>query len=131
MRFYFWQLLAVWWFSRIPASAGLLAKKPVISAETFTCLHGFSHYRDPELYKLWKQEDILDLKLLADAIIAQGVNQIVWHGMPFNPVGENNEFYAAVHIGADAKLAKDLAQFNQYLTHLCRIMQTGKTLFTS
>lgn len=115
-------------FSRIPASAGVLANKPVISAETFTCIYGFSHIRDAKLLKLWKHEDINDLKLLADAIIAHGVNQIVWHGMPFNSVGGDTEFYAAVHVGPDSSFAGLLPQFNRYLNNICRIMQTGKTL---
>lgn len=115
-------------FSRIPASAGVLADKAVISAETFTCIYGFSHYRDPNLCELWKQEDINDLKLLADAIFANGVNQIVWHGMPFNAADDQTEFYAAVHVGQDSAIADSLPQFNRYMDDICQIMQAGKTM---
>lgn len=115
-------------FSRIPASAAALTGKPVVSAETFTCTYGFSHVVDSELRRLWKNEDIGDLRLLADAIVANGVNQIVWHGMPFNPTGGDCEFYAAVHVGPDSGFADMLPEFNRYLARLCGVMQGGKTL---
>jgi alpha-L-rhamnosidase len=114
-------------FSRIPASSAALADKPVVSAETFTCLYGFTSPRHPEAYQFWKREQVADLKLLADAVIANGVNQIVWHGMPFKPAGENHEFYASAHVGPDAAFVDQLAGFNSYLETLCGIMQLGTT----
>lgn len=114
-------------FARIASSAAAAHGKPVVSCETFTCIYGFSHLRDPALHRLWKREDLLDLRLLADAVIANGVNQVVWHGMPYNPPGQNVEFYAAVHVGPDSGIADSLFQLNRYLTHLCGVMQGGRT----
>ena len=95
-------------FSRIAASAAALSGKPVVSAETFTCLYGFVTRANLEPYRYWHKEQVADLKLLADALFAQGVNQIVWHGMPFNGPGGRNEFYASVHVGPDAAFAAEL-----------------------
>ena len=112
-------------FSRIPASAAALSGKPVVSAETFTSIYGFitASFRRPLLY--WKREQVADLKLLADAIFAHGVNQIVWHGMPFNPPGGTNEFYASVHVGPDACFAQELPAFNRYLETVSTVLKLG------
>lgn len=109
------------WFSRIPASAGCLASRPVVSCETFTCMYGF-----PD--KHFKKEQIGDLKLLFDAVVANGVNQIVWHGMPFNPVQKpTNAFFASVHVGPDASFADQLPAFNHYMETVCGIMRLGRS----
>jgi len=86
-------------FSRIPASAAALSEKPVVSCETFTCIYGFTGPRHLEALKYWKRENVADLKLLADAVFANGVNRIVWQGMPFNAPGGPQEFFASVHVG--------------------------------
>jgi hypothetical protein len=114
-------------FSRIAASAAALSDKTVVSAETFTCIYGFTSPRHPEAYQFWKRDQVADLKLLADAVIANGVNQIIWHGKPYNPEGEKHEFYASVHVGPDAAFVEELAGFNSYLETLCGIMQLGTT----
>ncbi len=107
-------------FARIAASAAALAGRAVVSCETFTCLYGFpdDHFRD---------ELTADLRLLADAAIAHGVNQIVWHGMPYNPPGGANTFFATTHVGPDSAFAADLPAFNAYLTDLCARMRQGQT----
>lgn len=108
-------------FSKIVASAAALSGKPLVSSETFTCLYGFpaEHFAE---------EQTADLKLVADALFANGVNQIIWHGMPFNPVGVDSiHFYATVHVGKDGNLAKDLKPFNAYLTKVSQVLQKGKT----
>lgn len=110
-------------FSRIPASAAALTGKPVVSAEAFTCLYGWIPYPGPGPHQ--KQERLADIKLLADALIANGVNQIFWHGMPFNPAAGNNQFYASIHVGPDSPFAGRLADFNEYLTRACSIMRRG------
>ena len=112
-------------FSRIAASAAVLSGKPVVSCETFTCMHGFSHLADFRLYPLWKNEDIHDLKLLADSVIANGVNQIVWHGMPFHTPGDGIEFYAGTHVGPDSGFVASIPAFNRYLSDVCTVMQSG------
>lgn len=110
-------------FSRIPASAAALANKPVVSCETFTCLYGFPSH-------MAHQEQVADLKLLADGLFAQGVNQIIWHGMPYNPLSEVNqcEFYASVHVAHDCSFQEHLPAFNGYLTKVCGILKQGLTL---
>jgi hypothetical protein len=108
-------------FSKIVASAAALSGKPVVSSETFTCMYGF-----PDVH--FMKEQTADLKLVADALFANGVNQIIWHGMPFNPRGVDTiHFYATVHVGGKGNLSKDLKPFNDYLTRVSQIMQKGKT----
>jgi hypothetical protein len=113
-------------FSRIPASAAALAGKPVVSCETFTCIYGFITPWNAEPVRYWRKENVADLKLLADALFAQGVNQVVWHGMPFNGPGGRNEFYASVHVGPDAGLAADLPAFNAYLEAVSGVLRLGR-----
>lgn len=112
-------------FSRIPASVGALTGKPVVSTECFTCCYGYSHYFDPALQAYWKREDPSDLRLLADAVLAHGVNHVVWHGMPYRPAGKETEFYAAVHVGPDSGFAAALPTLNRYLEEACRVLQSG------
>jgi hypothetical protein len=114
-------------FSRIAASAAALSGKTTVSAETFTCLYGFVTPRNLEPYLYWHKEQVADLKLLADALFANGVNQIVWHGMPFNPPGGRNEFYASVHVAPDCAFAADLPGFNRYLELVSSFLKLGRT----
>lgn len=108
------------WFSRIPASSAVLANRPIVSCETFTCLYGFSReYR--------RKEQILDLKLLADALFANGVNQIIWHGMPYFDKEKTGEFYTTTHVGPDSTFIDDLRGFNDYLTQISEYMKMGQT----
>lgn len=114
-------------FSRIAASAAALSGKPLVSAESFTCLYGF---RGPTLRQAcacWRKEQTADLKLLADALFAHGVNQIVWHGMPYNPPGGKQQFFASVHVGPDCAFAAELPRFNRYLETVSAVMRTGRT----
>ena len=79
-------------------------------------------------FKLRGKEQVADLKLIADALFANGVNQVVWHGMPFNPVGiDTIMFYASVHVGKKGKLSKDIAGFNEYMGRVSRYMKKGST----
>jgi hypothetical protein len=106
-------------YALIPASAAALSGKKVVSSETFTCLYGFPDVGLGE-------ERTTDLKLVADALFAHGVNQIVWHGKPFNPEGEDDQrFYATVHVGPSGALAGDLAGFNEYMQKVSRVMRRG------
>jgi hypothetical protein len=108
-------------FNRIPASAALLSGKKHVSAETFTCLYGW-----PRNYI--RQEQTADLKLLADALFANGVNHIIWHGKPHNPVGQDTiNFYASVHVGKDGSLAEEIPAFNAYLEKVSGYMKNGHT----
>ena len=111
-------------FNRIPASAAAIAGKPIVSAETFTCLYGWprNHMR---------QEQVADLKLLADALFANGVNQIVWHGKPHTRRGarDSTNFYATVHLGDSSTLTPHLKEFNAYLERVAYHMRRGKPYY--
>lgn len=116
------------WFSRIPASAAALTGRPIVSCESFTCLYGFIHPGNIQPIRYWHRENIADLKLLADALFAQGINQILWHGMPFNGPGGRAEFYASVHVGPDAAFAAELPAFNAYLEQVSTFLRLGNPL---
>jgi len=110
-------------FSVIAASAAAKAQKPVVSCETFTCMYGWMPSPGPGPYL--KNERILDLKLLVDATFAQGVNRIVWHGMPYNPPSENLSFYATVHVGPEGALSEHIPGFNRYIEEISCYMSRG------
>ena len=112
-------------FSRIATSAAALAERPIVSCETFTCIYGFISPQNVAPYRFWRREQVADLKLLADSLFAHGINQIVWHGMPYNPAGGRVEFYASVHVGPDAVFADELPAFNGYLTAVSAAMRRG------
>ncbi|OFY52699.1 MAG: hypothetical protein A2X22_07365 [Bacteroidetes bacterium GWF2_49_14] len=109
------------YFTRIVASAAALAGKNIVSAETFTCLYGWPREH-------MREEKVTDLKIVADALFAHGLNQIVWHGMPFNTKGSDTiSFYATVHVGKAGALSKEIPAFNQYLETLSGYMRKGKS----
>lgn len=111
-------------FARIPASAALLGDKKYVSSETFTCIYGWKRWPGPGPKQ--KQEQVADLKLVADALFANGVNHIFWHGMPYNKKGDSAIFYASVHVGPDAGFADELPAFNKYMEKVSDIMSRGK-----
>jgi len=112
-------------FSQLAASAAALAGKAVVSAETFTCLYGWKPRPGPGPHQ--GEELTADLKLLADGLFANGVNFILWHGMPYNPPGGGNRFYASVHVGPDSGFADELPAFNAYLEQVSGILRRGRT----
>jgi hypothetical protein len=106
-------------YSNIVASAAGLSGKKVVTSETFTCLYGWPRDHHSE-------EQTADLKLLADAIFANGVNHIIWHGKPYNPAGQDSvKFYASVHVGKSGSLAKEIPEFNGYLEKVSYYMKKG------
>lgn len=106
-------------YSNLVASAASLSGKRIVTAETFTCLYGW-----PRIHLA--EEQTADLKLLADALFANGVNQIIWHGKPYNPVGEDTiKFYASVHIGSSGSLAPEIPAFNRYLQKVSAVLKKG------
>ena len=111
-------------FATFAASAAALAGQPVVSAEAFTCLYGWEPCPGPGPFQ--KAEQLADLKLVADALLANGVNQFVWHGMPYNPPGGSNRFYATTHVGPDSPWADRLPAFNRYLEQVCTAMRRGR-----
>ncbi len=117
-------------FSLIPLSAAVLSGKKTITAESFTCTYGFPSKNDNGKIdnKYLKQEQTADLKLVADALFANGVNQIIWHGKPFNGKGVDSvSFYATVHVGKAGNLWNEISEFNNYLSKVCKYLRAGKT----
>jgi hypothetical protein len=113
-------------YSRIPASAAALSGKAVVSAEAFTCLYGWNPYPGPGPHQ--GEEQIADMKLLADALFANGVNHIFWHGMPYQAQAGKvaNRFYATVHVGPDSGFAAEIPAFNGYIERVCGYMKQGR-----
>ncbi len=108
-------------FNSIPASAVLLNGKKVVSAETFTCIYGWPDNN-------MRKEQTADLKMVTDALFANGVNHIVWHGKAHNPKDQDSvNFYATVHIGKDGALASEMQAFNNYLATISDIMKRGSS----
>jgi len=108
-------------FSKVVASAACLSGKKVITSETFTCLYGW-----PRVFM--GEEQTADLKLVCDALFANGTNHIIWHGTPYNPIGiDTVNFYASVHVGSKGSLTEELPVFNSYMEKISQIMKTGKT----
>jgi hypothetical protein len=108
-------------FCTIPASAALLSGKNAVSSESFTCLYGW-----PRDYI--REEQTADLKLVADALFANGINHIIWHGKPHNPKDQDTvNFYASTHIGPAGSFAGELPQFNKYLETVSSYMKKGFT----
>ena len=112
-------------FSIIPASAAALTGKRVVSSEAFTCMYGWVAKPGPGQHQ--GEEQVADLKMLADALFANGVNQIFWHGTPYNPPGGHNRFYATTHVGPDAAFAAQLPAFNAYMEQVCDVLKRGVT----
>lgn len=108
-------------YARIVSSAACLASKNIVSSETFTCLYGF-----PATYL--RQEQTADLKMVADALFAQGVNHHVYHGMPYNPKGSDSiEFFATTYFGPNGSLTPELPAFNAYIEKVSGVLRKGKT----
>ncbi|MEM1319244.1 MAG: glycosyl hydrolase [Bacteroidota bacterium] len=108
-------------YSLIVSSAACLASKPMVSSETFTCMYGF-----PATYL--REEQTADLKMVADAMFAQGVNQHFYHGMPYNPAGVDSiDFFATTYFGPGGSLEPELPAFNAYMEQVSETMQKGRT----
>jgi hypothetical protein len=108
-------------YSLIVSSSACLASKRMVSSETFTCMYGF-----PATYL--RKEQTADLKMVADALFAQGVNHHFYHGMPYNPVGSDTiEFFATTYFGPGGSLTPELPAFNAYMEKVSGILQKGKT----
>jgi hypothetical protein len=111
-------------FSQFAASAAAIAGRRIASAESFTCLYGWKPHPGPGPHQ--GEEQIADIKLVADALFANGINFIIWHGMPYNAAGGSNRFHASVHVGPDSSFAPELPGFNRYLEQVSTIMRQGR-----
>jgi hypothetical protein len=108
-------------FCALPSSASLLSRKKYTSAEAFTCIYGW-----PRDYM--RKEQTADLKLVADALFANGINHFVWHGKPHNEAQSDSvNFYATTHIGSISPMATEFTEFNNYLERVSDYMSLGKT----
>ncbi|MEO6130217.1 MAG: glycosyl hydrolase [Saprospiraceae bacterium] len=108
-------------YSRIVSSSACLASKKLVSSETFTCMYGF-----PATYL--RQEQTADLKMVADALFAQGVNHLVYHGMPYNPRGsDTTDFFATTYFGPGGSLTPELPAFNSYIEKVSGLLEKGRT----
>ncbi|MEP6794380.1 MAG: glycosyl hydrolase, partial [Saprospiraceae bacterium] len=108
-------------YSRIVSSSACLASKKLVSSETFTCMYGF-----PATYL--RQEQSADLKMVADALFAEGVNHLIYHGTPYNPKGSDTiDFFATTYFGPGGNLTPELPAFNAYIEKVSGIMEKGKT----
>jgi len=118
-------LLFETFFSAIPGSAAALGSRPVVTCETFTCIYGYAPWPAPSPHH--GEEKVEDMKLMADAVFANGVNHIVWHGMPYNAPGGTNAFYATTHVGPDSGFVDRLPAFNAYMTDAAEFVKLGRT----
>jgi hypothetical protein len=75
-----------------------------------------------------RREQTADLKMVADALFAEGVNQHVYHGSPYNPKGVDSiDFFATTYFGPGGSLEAELAAFNAYMEKVSGLMQKGRT----
>ena len=120
-------------FSKIAASAATLADRDAVTAETFTCAYGWTSLR----YNNFRghsphqgKEQIADLRLICDALFANGTNQIIWHGMPFNHLGDTtNYFYTTCQVSMHPEnnlTGQPLTDFNRYMTTVSDYMRRGE-----
>jgi len=112
-------------FALLAASAAAFHDRPLVSSETFTCIYGW--VPTPQTPPGLAEELVEDLRCVADAQFAWGVNRVVWHGKPFSTEEDPKRFYASVHLGDDGKLKKDLKSFNGYLEKVSDYMSRGET----
>ncbi len=102
---------------RLASSAGNVYNKPIISNESFTWL------RFPRYIVTLEQ-----IKVAADSIFVDGMNQIVNHGFTYNPTeGEEWPFYASSHICDKNTWWPFYKQMGSYIQRVSDFMQRGKT----
>nr|GEU28681.1 hypothetical protein [Tanacetum cinerariifolium] len=105
-------------FTRLATSAGHLFNRPVISAETWTWLHSPAFAATP-----------LDMKVEADRMLLQGVNQFIGHGWPYTPPGvaePGYAFYAAAVFNNHQPWWNVMPDVNAYLTRTSYLMRQGR-----
>ncbi len=110
-------------FAAFASSAAAQAGARVVACESFTCLYGWRRW--PGLGPHQGEEYWPDIRLTADAMFANGVNHVVWHGMPFRRNDRPSRFYASVHLGPDAAYVAQLPALNGYFAAISRLMQQG------
>lgn len=103
---------------RLASSAGNVYHKPIISNESFTWLRFPRFTETPE-----------QIKVAADAIFVDGMNQIVNHGFTYNPEnGEEWPFYASSHICSKNTWWKFYKNISDYIHRVSYFLQKGSTV---
>lgn len=105
-------------FTRLATSAGHLYNRPVISAETWTWLNSPAFSATP-----------LDMKVEADRMLLQGVNQFVGHGWPYTPPGAQEpgySFYAAAVFNDHQPWWNVMPDVNAYLQRTSYLLRQGQ-----
>ena len=101
---------------RLASSAGHLYGKPVISNESFTWL------RFPRFTETLEQ-----IKIAADSILTDGINEIVNHGYSYSPKeGEPLYFYASSTISHTNPWWPYYHSIARYLNRVCHFLRLGK-----
>jgi len=110
---------------RLAASAGHLYGRPIISSESFTCLYGW-----PNVRQFAERPD--DLKLLADAQFACGINRVLFHGYASSPpeVGDSPGWalYGTCHFNHNSTLFRHLPKLTGYLARISFLLQQGQAV---
>ncbi|WP_228892690.1 glycosyl hydrolase [Pseudoduganella aquatica] len=105
-------------FTRLATSAGHLYNRPVVSAETWTWLNSPAFSATP-----------LDMKVEADRMLLQGVNQFVGHGWPYTPPGAQEpgySFYAAAVFNDHQPWWNVMPDVNAYLQRTSYLLRQGQ-----
>jgi hypothetical protein len=101
---------------KLASSAAHVSGRKLASAESFTWLG--EHFQTP----------LSLVKRAADWLYLSGVNHLLFHGIPYSPLGEpwpGYQFYASVNFGPEGGLWRDLPALNAYLTRVQSILQAG------
>ena len=102
--------------NKFSSSAAHLAGRRLSSAESFTWLNEPFH------------ATLSEVKQAADYLFLAGVNHIFYHGIPYSPAEApwpGWQFYAAVNLGPEGGLWRDLPRFNAYATRCQSVLQGG------
>jgi len=102
---------------KFASSAGNVAGKKLVSAESFTWLG--EHFKVA----------LSQVKPEFDQLICCGVNHVFYHGITYSPVGEKWpgwRFYAAVEFGPMAGFWEEIKYLNKYVTRCQSVMQQSE-----
>lgn len=105
-------------FARWASSANHIAGRNITSAETWTWLHSPAFRATP-----------LDMKVEADRMFLQGVNQIIGHGWPYSPPGTQEpgwSLYAAAVFNAHNPWWPIMPTVMRYLQRLSWLLRQGE-----
>jgi len=105
-------------FTRWASSANHLTGNPVTSAETWTWLHSPAFRATP-----------LDMKVEADRMLLEGVNQFVGHGWPYSPAGAGEpgwSLYAAAVFNQHNPWFTVMPDITAYLGRMSWLLRQGK-----